>query len=82
MKWIEKWRLDHGSLLPRKVKVCPVAGSYVIVQGDEHTSYEGNFFDTVEEMYAHAISEAERSIRYATDRKERLERNQRLARAE
>ena len=81
MDWIEKWRLDHGSLLPRKVKVYPVSEEYVIVEGDEHTSYAGAFFYTVDEMYAHAIAETERSLRHATDLIDGLERNRRLARA-
>lgn len=81
MKWITKWRIDRTSLLPKKVKVLPVSDQYWLVEGEEHTQYKGGFFDTVDEAYAHELADVERSLRYATDRKERLERYRMQAKA-
>lgn len=72
MEASEKWRLDRTTLRPEKVTVFPAGKDFVLVEGDDHTSYAGGFFDTPEQAFAHEIADAERSIRYGTDRKERV----------
>lgn len=71
-KWIEKWRLDRMTLMPEKVRVMPVSHNYMLVEGEEHTSYSGALFNTPAEAFAHELQEAERSIRHGTERKERI----------
>ena len=71
-EWIEKWRIMPGSLLAQKVRVLPVTRNYVLVEGEDHTSYDGGFFDTVEEAYAWELADVERTLRWATDTKEKI----------
>lgn len=77
----ERWRINRTTLLPEKVRVLPVSDDYLLVEGEEHTQWKGWFFDTVDEAYAHELADVERSLRYATDRKERLERFRMQAKA-
>lgn len=72
MKASEKWRLQPHTFKPEKVMVYPAGENYVLVEGEDHTSYAGGFFDTPAEAFADALEDAERSIQYGTDRKERL----------
>lgn len=71
-KWITRWRLNRTTLLPETVTVLTVSHDYVLVQGEDHTSYVGGFFATPEEAFAHEIGDAERSIKYGMERKARV----------
>lgn len=71
-EWAVLWRLDRVTFMPEQVRVLPVSHQYVLVEGEEHTSYRGGFFDTPEAAFKNEREEAERSIRYGTDRIQRL----------
>jgi hypothetical protein len=77
MEFVTKWRLDNRDL-PEKVEVFEVGNYYCIVKcGDtieEHTAYKGNFYNSPADAYIAAFADCERSIRYATEKKQRLER--------
>jgi len=75
-QWIKRWRLNRTTMMPEEVRLLPVSQSYVLVEGEDHTSYDGGFFATPAEAFAHEIAEADRSIRWSTDRKERVLRAQ------
>jgi len=74
MEWITKWKLDRVTLNPVEVRVTMVSDSYCLVEGDEHTSYKGNYFNSPADAFAAAYAECERSMRREKQRKEDLDR--------
>lgn len=74
IQWRKLWRLNRVTLNPQQDRVMPVSNDFVLVEGEDHTSYRGNFFETPEKAFAHALEDAELSIRRGQQEKERLER--------
>lgn len=74
LKWITVWRLNRITYNPEQVRVLPVSRDFVLVEGEDHTSYKGGFFDTPEKAFVAAETEAHRSIRYGTEQQERVAR--------
>lgn len=73
-KWTTVWRLNRMNHNPEQVRVLPVGNEFVLVEGEDHTSYKGNFFATPEEAFASAEEDARRSIAYGERRIESLAR--------
>ena len=68
-EWRKAWRLDkHGRLVAEEVEIMEVGKNNVLVKGDDHTSYRGNFFTTPEAAFDAAIEDDERSLR-STERR-------------
>jgi hypothetical protein len=75
METFEMWRLNQTTFHPEKVKVFPtVDRNFVLVEGDNHTTYRGSLFNSPADAFICAFADCERSIRYATQRKEKLQR--------
>lgn len=73
--WITRWRLNRDTLMPEQVRVAPLANdSYVLVEGEDHTSYKGGFFDSPERAFDSAEEEQRRYIRSFEDRLQRIAR--------
>lgn len=73
VQWRKAWRLDrYGAMIPEQVEIMDVHGDFVLVKGDDHTTYRGNFFATKEAAFDAAIAEEERFIRSSSERLERL----------
>lgn len=72
MEYVDKWRLHVTTLSPEKVRVLPVSEGWVLVEGEEHTQYEGNFFNKAEEAFAEEEGDCNRSIAYYKSKLERL----------
>lgn len=63
---IKVWRFDRFSKgWPEEVTVTVISHTYVLVEGEEHTTYAGNFYETALDAWNEAISEAERRIESA-----------------
>lgn len=70
--WIGVWRLNRETLQPERIQVLPVSENFVLVEGEEHTSYKGSFFDSPADAYVAAFAEAARRVRAAQREIERL----------
>lgn len=74
MKWVKKWRLNRTTLNPEQVRITEVGNDWVLCEGEQHTCWRGNFFDSPEAAFAHEREDAEGSIRYGNERLERVAR--------
>lgn len=73
--WVTVWRLNRDTLNPEQVRVAPLANdSWVLVEGEDHTSYKGGFFQDPERAFAAEEEDAQRSIRYGQERMARIAR--------
>ena len=73
-KWVVRWRLAPMTFKPEQVRVMPVGGDWVLMEGETHTSYKGGYFPSAEAAFKHETADIDRSLRYAQDRMERLDR--------
>lgn len=71
-EWITVWRLNRVTLNPEQIRVFPVSDHYVLVEGEDHTVYRGNVFDTPEKAFAAEEDDGRRSIRYGHERLKRV----------
>lgn len=70
--WEERWRLNRSTFKPEKVRVLSIDNTYVLIEGEQNTTYRGNVFDTPEAAFVCEIEDAERSIRYGQEKKQRV----------
>lgn len=73
-RWTTVWRLDRTTMNPERVRIMDVGESFVLVEGESHTSYKGGFFRSPEEAFKDAEDDARRSIRYGQERIDRIAR--------
>lgn len=71
VEYVEMWRLDWRKW-PERVRVAKVSFEFYLVEGDEHTIYKGNFFETPEAAFGSQIEECERRIKRSTEELENL----------
>lgn len=70
---VEMWKLGkYGSLVPEKVRVLLISDQYWLEEGEEHTSYRGNFFPTAESAFDHLLRDCDEWIARQQRNKENI----------
>lgn len=72
MDKFQMWKLNPYNYNPEKVNVYDVSGDFVIQEGEDHTTWKGNYFDSPADAFVAAFADCERSLRYAQEKKEAL----------
>jgi hypothetical protein len=71
--WRKAWRLNrYGAMIPEQVEIMDVGQQYVLVKGEEHTVYRGNFHASKVAAFTHAIEEEELHLRSSERRLKQL----------
>ena len=74
-EWRKAWRLNRwGVHIPEEVQIADIGGDQVLVKGEQHTVWRGNFHATKEKAFDSVIADEERSLRSSQKRLEDLRR--------